>query len=228
VEIPESEGSRQLKIVSTAGERAGSGVRLGLGGEAKRMCDGAISLGEEPVKEAIDAAYAFQTRDDFLSDVTAFVEIDGSVIHAGFLHERVCVELTAPGGDAGCDSQKLDLVRREFRHVGGWRGEIGARKSNSRDGGFLQRGAEDVESSVFDGVICDDDIVGDDVAFESRGEFVAKFGGSFEEKTVGVFHHKNGDANFALRGEKESRARRLGFQTGDIDGELTVKVAEGV
>ena len=46
---------------------------------------GSFKITDEPVKAFVDAAYALESRDNFLSNVATFVEIDGGRFQSRFL-----------------------------------------------------------------------------------------------------------------------------------------------
>jgi hypothetical protein len=73
------------------------------------------------------------------------------------------------------------------------------------------------------------DGVGDDVALEAGLEGFGEFGGGFDEEGVGgLAPDEEGGAEFAFGGEEAGWAGFGGFQSGDIDADLAVEVAEGV
>jgi hypothetical protein len=110
------------------GEGVPNAVRVrGDGGDVPAVTAGGLERGArkkevvtfDAYQRAVDSSDAFDAGDDFLSDVTAFVEVDVRSVETGLCRQGVLIQFVAPIGDSMEDAALSDLWLREaFRSVG--------------------------------------------------------------------------------------------------------------
>jgi hypothetical protein len=214
--------------------------------EDKADGGGKINPAKKAVEALVHAADALEPGDGFLTDIAAFVEIDGVLFESGFLGECVFGKFGAPSRHAVDDAEEFDVGRPEFGEVSGKFGGILAEEVESRnnEGGGGERsvfetrsefryggwqGGEEVVERVrdFDGE--EFGVVGDEVALEAGLEGVGEDGGGFEEEGIGgLAPDEERGAEFSFCGEEAGGAGLGGLEAGDIDADLAVEIAEGV